>query len=310
MKTEQGRPSSNDSYSSFSLPSPEELSTPNPRVPTHYSNMSITSLDTIPNISNFSTNLSTIYNHTFKSDDKTPPHRHPEAGMSPMSTQSSSVTTPPLSSSPHSPTEPLRNITNNPHLRTSSLVSSPLNYSNLTGNSSNISCNTSSVSQAANDSSILHNVSSESQHVKSPPSSTSKKPCPSTPSRVKTPVSATSTTPSTPSKPLPFNQEQIDCISDVLIQARDMDKLAKFLNTLPISHLSTDGASEIILRAKCEVAFSKGNFKEVYNILETCNFSSNYHTHLQGMWYKAHYKEAERVRQRPLGKIRNLDPSE
>lgn len=80
-----------------------------------------------------------------------------------------------------------------------------------------------------------------------------------------------------------------------------MDKLSKFLNGLPSSQFASDSISEVILRAKVEVAFAKSNYKEVYNILESSSFHETYHTHLQGMWYKAHYKEAERVRQRPLG---------
>ena len=31
------------------------------------------------------------------------------------------------------------------------------------------------------------------------------------------------------------------------------------------------------------------------------SFDPQYHAELQDMWYKAHYKEAEKIRARPLG---------
>ncbi|XP_071552799.1 homeobox protein SIX4-like [Panulirus ornatus] len=61
--------------------------------------------------------------------------------------------------------------------------------------------------------------------------------------------------------------------------------------------------TEVHLRAKASVAFHRGTFKEVYSILETNNFAAKYHTEMQNMWYRAHYKEAEKIRQRPLGAV-------
>ena len=98
-----------------------------------------------------------------------------------------------------------------------------------------------------------------------------------------------------------FNEEQIDCIAGVLIKARDMDGIDKFLKSMTNTKITSTNTSEIVLLAKCELSFAKGNFKEVYKILETSSFDAGHHTHLQDMWYKAHYKEAERVRQRGLG---------
>ena len=56
------------------------------------------------------------------------------------------------------------------------------------------------------------------------------------------------------------------------------------------------------MRAKAFVAFERGRFRELYNIIETREFESKFHPQLQDMWYKAHYKEAESVRGRALGK--------
>ena len=57
------------------------------------------------------------------------------------------------------------------------------------------------------------------------------------------------------------------------------------------------------MRAKAFVAFERGRFRELYNIIETREFDAKYHPILQDMWYKAHYKEAESVRGRALGKF-------
>ena len=45
------------------------------------------------------------------------------------------------------------------------------------------------------------------------------------------------------------------------------------------------------------------NFKELYRILESHNFSPASHPKLQALWLKAHYTEAERVRDKPLGAV-------
>ncbi|KAH7985894.1 hypothetical protein HPB52_025325 [Rhipicephalus sanguineus] len=78
-------------------------------------------------------------------------------------------------------------------------------------------------------------------------------------------------------------------------------RLARFLWSLPPGDLlRTD---EAVLRAQAAVAFHRENYKELYSILESHNFDSKYHNELQQMWYKAHYREAEKIRGRPLGAV-------
>ncbi|KAG7156637.1 Homeobox protein SIX4-like [Homarus americanus] len=101
---------------------------------------------------------------------------------------------------------------------------------------------------------------------------------------------------------LQFSPEQIDCVCETLLQAGDMDRLGRFLSILPL-HTEVSRSSEVILRAKASVAFHRGTFKEVYSLLETNTFTAKYHTEMQNMWYRAHYKEAEKIRQRPLGAV-------
>jgi len=94
-----------------------------------------------------------------------------------------------------------------------------------------------------------------------------------------------------------FNKEQVDCITDTLLNREDWRRLAQFL--LEHGHHDTDS----IMRGKAAVAFHNGNFKELYSIMEGRSFDPQYHAELQDMWYKAHYKEAEKIRARPLGAV-------
>ncbi|XP_009979199.1 PREDICTED: LOW QUALITY PROTEIN: homeobox protein SIX1-like, partial [Tauraco erythrolophus] len=58
-----------------------------------------------------------------------------------------------------------------------------------------------------------------------------------------------------------------------------------------------------VLKAKAVVAFHRGNFRELYKILESHQFSPHNHPKLQQLWLKAHYVEAEKLRGRPLGAV-------
>lgn len=98
-----------------------------------------------------------------------------------------------------------------------------------------------------------------------------------------------------------FSPEQIACVCEALQQAGDGERLARFLWSLPPSELLR--TSESVLKARAVVAFNRGNFKELYQILEGHNFDCVNHAVLQQMWYKAHYVEAAKVRGRPLGAV-------
>lgn len=108
----------------------------------------------------------------------------------------------------------------------------------------------------------------------------------------------------TPGAMLPsfgFTQEQVACVCEVLQQGGNIDRLARFLWSLPAcEHLHKN---ESVLKAKAVVAFHRGNFKELYKILESNTFSPHNHPKLQALWLKAHYIEAEKLRGRPLGAV-------
>ncbi len=98
-----------------------------------------------------------------------------------------------------------------------------------------------------------------------------------------------------------FSTEQVTCICETLQQSGDIDKLERFLWSLP--HNESLNRHETVLRAKAIVAFYRCAFHELYAILENHNFDPKYHNELQQMWYKAHYIEAEKIRGRDLGAV-------
>ena len=98
-----------------------------------------------------------------------------------------------------------------------------------------------------------------------------------------------------------FTQEQVACVCEVLQQSGNIERLGRFLWSLPAcEHLHKN---ESVLKAKAIVAFHRGNFRELYKILESNNFSPHNHPKLQALWLKAHYIEAEKLRGRPLGAV-------
>ena len=102
-------------------------------------------------------------------------------------------------------------------------------------------------------------------------------------------------------KNLTFSPEQVACVCEALQQSADIDRLARFLWSLPPSELLR--GSEAVLKARATVAFHRGSFRELYAILESHNFDPSNHGNLQQMWYKAHYLEAQKIRGRPLGAV-------
>lgn len=98
-----------------------------------------------------------------------------------------------------------------------------------------------------------------------------------------------------------FTQEQVACVCEVLQQSGNIERLGRFLWSLPACDKLHK--HESVLKAKAIVAFHRGNFKELYRILESHQFSAHNHSKLQALWLKAHYVEAEKLRGRPLGAV-------
>ncbi|XP_056621258.1 homeobox protein SIX4b [Triplophysa dalaica] len=100
---------------------------------------------------------------------------------------------------------------------------------------------------------------------------------------------------------LAFSPEQVACVCEALLQGGNVERLARFLWSLPQSDLLR--GNESILKAQAIVAFHQARYQELYCILENHSFSPSNHPSLQDMWYKARYTEAEKARGRPLGAV-------
>ncbi|XP_056151705.1 homeobox protein SIX4a [Lampris incognitus] len=103
------------------------------------------------------------------------------------------------------------------------------------------------------------------------------------------------------SSSLAFSPEQVACVCEALQQGGNVDRLARFLWSLPQSDLLR--GNESILKAQALVAFHQARYQELYSILENHSFSPSNHSSLQELWYKARYTEAEKARGRPLGAV-------
>lgn len=100
---------------------------------------------------------------------------------------------------------------------------------------------------------------------------------------------------------LAFSPEQVACVCEALQQGGNVERLARFLWSLPQSDLLH--GNESILKAQALVAFHQARYQELYSLLENHSFSTTNHSFLQDLWYKARYTEAEKARGRPLGAV-------
>ncbi|XP_043942558.1 homeobox protein SIX5-like [Protopterus annectens] len=100
---------------------------------------------------------------------------------------------------------------------------------------------------------------------------------------------------------LSFSGEQVACVCEALLQAGNVDRLGRFLTSIPPSELLR--GNETLLKARALVAFHQENFKELYCILESQSFHPSNHRFLQDLFLRARYREAEMSRGRPLGPV-------
>ena len=102
-------------------------------------------------------------------------------------------------------------------------------------------------------------------------------------------------------KSLVFSPDQVACVCEALQQSNDLERLGRFLWSLPPNELLR--GTEAVLKARSAVAFHRMNFRELYSILESHTFDPSNHPMLQQLWYKSHYLEAQKIRGRPLGAV-------
>ncbi|KJH52158.1 homeobox domain protein [Dictyocaulus viviparus] len=100
-----------------------------------------------------------------------------------------------------------------------------------------------------------------------------------------------------------LTSDQIIQTCDQLEKADDVDRLARFLYSLPPNMVQEVVSNEVVLKARALVCFHMGDFRQLYNILENHKFTQGSHQKMQYMWQEAHYREAEKQRGRPLGPV-------
>ncbi|KAI1903835.1 hypothetical protein AGOR_G00031310 [Albula goreensis] len=99
-----------------------------------------------------------------------------------------------------------------------------------------------------------------------------------------------------------FSSDQIACVCEALLQAGNVDRLRRFLATIPSSAELLRG-NETLLKAQALVAFHHENFKDLYALLDSHDFDHSNHAFLQDLYLQARYKEAEKSRGRNLGAV-------
>lgn len=103
---------------------------------------------------------------------------------------------------------------------------------------------------------------------------------------------------------LGFSAQQVAQVCETLEESGDIDRLARFLwslSIIPGQNILTQ--HESIIRARALVAYQQSNYRELYDLLENYRFTRSSHAKLQAMWLEAHYREAEKLRGRPLGPV-------
>uniref|UniRef100_A0A4X2M3B7 Homeobox domain-containing protein n=1 Tax=Vombatus ursinus TaxID=29139 RepID=A0A4X2M3B7_VOMUR len=101
---------------------------------------------------------------------------------------------------------------------------------------------------------------------------------------------------------LGVSAEQVSCVCEALLQAGHAGRLGRFLGALPPAE-RLRGGSDALLRARALVAFQRGDFAELYRLLESRPFPAAHHAFLQDLYLRARYREAERARGRALGAV-------
>lgn len=95
-----------------------------------------------------------------------------------------------------------------------------------------------------------------------------------------------------------YSAQQIECICAVQMRADNVQSLESFLNYLKFTPYY--GCNESVVRARAKLAFKKGEYDQVLNILESWTFQEQHHRELQKLWWGALYGQYKETKQRTL----------
>lgn len=104
-----------------------------------------------------------------------------------------------------------------------------------------------------------------------------------------------------------FSAEHIVRVCENLEESGDFERLARFLWALDFfpSTMNLFIEYESLRRARVLVAFHSANYRQLYQLLENYSYERQCHVQLQTIWMEAHYREAEKIRGRALGPVKN-----
>lgn len=118
-----------------------------------------------------------------------------------------------------------------------------------------------------------------------------------------------------------FSMTQLKCIIEALLQLNNLIKVRKLLSLIGVDvHKGTPilndpenmneesmirylAKHDSILKCRAALLLEESKFKDLYTLLESHHFDSFHHNDLQGMWYRGHYMEAQKIRGRSLGAV-------
>ncbi|XP_063168712.1 homeobox protein SIX5 [Candoia aspera] len=106
-------------------------------------------------------------------------------------------------------------------------------------------------------------------------------------------------------RPPRFSAEQVSCVCEALLQAGDPGRLGRFLGSLPADEAPRleAQAGESLAKARALLAFQRGDFAELYRLVQSRPFGAPHHPFLQDLYLRARYREAEAARGRALGAV-------
>ena len=91
------------------------------------------------------------------------------------------------------------------------------------------------------------------------------------------------------SEPFPhFSVDQVASVCSSLEASGDIERLSRFLWSLPLAQLEEFNKNEGIMRSRAVVCFHRGEYRELYSIVENCRFSRDSHEKLQYLWNEVH----------------------